>query len=346
MQKEYYFMNKKIVWILSAFLVLNSLQVIAAGVDKLEPIGKQSSSSRSSKTSRYAELSRQKNEDSERQKPKVELDKETVYYPNANIKSAMAKYKAGNYTGCLQELFSLTKKEPSNALAYYYMAMAYTHIDREAEAIEAYEKVLSLNPNEYLSEYALKGRDCLTGGPACHEEEPQEELSDLDRFINAPYGNGLSPELNQEVKQKELTNIKETINKKEHMEDNDVEKIRKFDEKYKSSEEMNARIAQVSDEEVLKAIQTLKDAGVNVTVQQDNPYAQMTQYQDPKMAEMSMLLGGNNNNNGNNMMNMIPMLMSQTQKGENIDPRVMQALMMNSMMSDFGYMNNNNNNNY
>ena len=72
----------------------------------------------------------------------------------------------------------------------------------------------------------------------------------------------------------------------------------------------------------------------------------MSQYQDPKLAEMSLLLGGNNNNNNNNMMNMIPMLMSQSQKGENIDPRVMQALMMNSMMSDFGYMNNNNNNNY
>ena len=95
----------------------------------------------------------------------------------------------------------------------------------------------------------------------------------------------------------------------------------------------------------MKAIQTLKDAGVNVTVGQDNPYSQMNQYQNPQMAEMSMLLGGNNNNNGNSMMNMLPMLMTQAQKGENIDPRLMQAVMMNSMMSDFSYINNNNNNN-
>ncbi len=340
-QKEY-FMNKKIAWILSAFLVLNSLQVIAAGVDKLEPIGKKSSGI--SKTSRYEELSRRKREEAENQKVNRGLDKETMFYPNANIKSAMSKYKAGNYTGCLQELFSLVQKEPANALAYYYMAMAYTHIDRQADAIEAYEKVLSLNPNEYLAEYATRGRDCLTGGPACQDAQT-EELSELDKFINAPYGNGLSPELNQEVKQKELTNIKETINKKEHMEEQDVEKIRQFDDKYESFADGTEKIAQVSDEDVLNAIKTLKDAGVNVTVQQDNPYAQMTQYQNPQMAEMSMLLGGNNNNNANNMMNMIPMLMSQTQKGENIDPRVMQALMMNSMMSDFNYMNNNNNNN-
>ena len=258
----------------------------------------------------------------------------------------MAKYKAGNYTGCLQELFSLIQKQPSNAMAYYYMAMAYTHIDREAEAIEAYEKVLSLtNSNDSLAEYALKGRDCLTGGPACHPEEPKEELTDLDRFINAPYGNGLSPELNQEVKQKQLTNIKETINKKDNLEDKDIEKIKKFDDKYQSLSDDTVKIAQVSDEEVLQAIKTLKEAGVNVTVQPDTPYSQMSQYQNPQMAEMSMLLGGNNANNGNSMMNMLPMLMSQAQKGENVDPRLMQAVMMNSMMSDFSYINNSSNNN-
>ena len=98
---------------------------------------------------------------------------------------------------------------------------------------------------------------------------------------------------------------------------------------------------------MLKAINTLKEAGVNVSVSnsaEQNPYAAMAQYQDPRVAEMSMLLGNNNNNNNNSMMNMIPLMMSQAQKGENIDPRLMQTMMMNSMMSDFNYMNNNNNN--
>jgi hypothetical protein len=44
-------------------------------------------------------------------------------------------------------------------------------------------------------------------------------------------------------------------------------------------------------------------------------------------------------------MNMLPMIMNQAEKGENVDPRFMQAMMMNSMMSDLNY-NNNNNNNY
>lgn len=340
-------MNKNFVWLILAFLLLTYVQADAAGVDKLEPIGKNINySSRTDRSSSTSSRSAAKNKvKTYKNNSNVVLDKDTVYYPNANINSAVKKYKSGNYTGCLQELFSLTQKDPSNALAYYYMAMAYTHVDMEADAIEAYEKVLALNPNKFLAEYALKGRDCLTGGPACQAPE-EEEMSDLDKFVNSPYGNGLSPELNQQVKQKQLTNIKETINKKEHLEDKDINKIKKFDEKYQSEAQETIKIAQVSDEEVLQAIKTLKDAGLNLTVQKDDVYSQMSQYQDPKLAEMSLLLGGNNNNNNNNMMNMIPMLMSQSQKGENIDPRVMQALMMNSMMSDFGYMNNNNNNNY
>lgn len=157
----------------------------------------------------------------------------------------------------------------------------------------------------------------------------------MDRFIKSPYGNGLSPELNQEVKQKELNNIKETINKKDSLETKDLEKIKKFDNK--SSAEETEKIAQVSDEEILNAVKTLKAAGLNLTVQPEG-YASMMQYQDPQMMEMSMLLGGNNNNS---MMNMLPMMMSQVQKGQNIDPRVMQAMMMNSMMPDFSFGSNN-----
>ena len=327
-------MNKKIIWTLSAIMTLSCLSVYSAGIEKLEPINppasnlSQSGSANTSSTFSSASSG---------------LDKNTIYYPNANIKSAIAKYKAGNYTGCLQELFSLTKKDPSNALAYYYMAMAYTHVNMKDDAISAYEKVLSLNPNASLVQYATKGRDCLTGGPACKPPEQQaEQMDELDKFINAPYGNGLSPELTEEVKQNQLKNIQQTINTKEDLEKRDIQRIKNFDTKNKSSIDSNDKIAQVSDEEVLKAIKTLKEAGLNLSVQSDNPYAQMMQYQDPRMMEISMMLGNNNNNNNGNMMNMLPMLMSQAQKGENIDPRLMQAMMMNSMMSDFSFSNNDN----
>lgn len=332
-------MNKKIVLILT-LLLLGTTVGFSADIKNLEPIDSAKTSDR--KPMRSPKF-QPKSDDTEIKKSSLSLDKDTVYYPNANIKSAISKYKSGNYSGCLQELFSLVKKDPSNALAYYYMAMAYTHIDMQSEAVEAYERVIALHPNEYLVQYATKGRDCLTDGPACKpvvEEKPAEELDDLDKFINAPYGNGLSPELNMEIKQKQLINIKETINKKEELENQDIQRIKDFDKK-KSKSVDNEKIAQVSDEDVLNAIKTLKEAGLTISVQSENPYAQMMQYQNPQMTEMSMLLG-NNNNNGNSMMNMLPMLMTQAQKGENIDPRFMQAMMMNSMMTDFTFNNDNN----
>lgn len=321
-------MSKKIVLLIAFTLVLNSL--CAYGEDN----------------SKRAKRLKQQNQ--EQEKPTSGLDKDTVYYPNATLTNAASKYESGNYVGCLQELFSLVKKQPSNAAAYYYMAMAYTHLDMQDEAVQAYEKVISLNSNSYLTEFAEKGRDCLTGGPKCQTAENAGEQDALDKFISAPYGNGLSPELNNEVKQKELTNIKETINKKENLEHKDIEKIREFDTKHnnidnQSSIEETEKIAMASDEEILQAVKTLKDSGLNITIQQDNPYTQFAQYQDPRTAEMSMLLGNNNNNNSNNMMNMLPMLMNKAQNGENIDPRFMQAMMMNSMMSDLDFNGNNNN---
>lgn len=340
-------MRKKII-LLTLTMMFGALCAQSVDVNKLPRIhsdgtlfGKESTTTQNSSSGN----SYSKNRNDDLPSSNIVLDKDTIYYPNANIKSAISKYKAGNYSGCLQELFSLTKKDPSNSVAYYYMAMAYTHLNMKNEAIEAYEKVLTLRPNPYLAEYAIKGRDCLTNGPACSEEEAgtDEETDELDEFIKSPYGNGLSPKLNDEVKQKQLNNFRQTINKKEQLENNDIQKIREFDQKNsKSSIEENDKIAQVSDEDILNAIKTLKEAGVNVTVgQENNPYAQLAQYQDPQMAELSMMLGGNNNNN-NSMMNMVPLLMAQSQQGKNIDPRLMQAMMMNSMMSDLSFTNNNN----
>ena len=271
------------------------------------------------------------------------MDMEAKYYPNANLQSAIEKYKNGNYTGCLQELFSLTQQDPSNALAYYYMAMAYTYLDMTDEAISAYDKVIALNPNKYLIDYAIKGRDCVTGGPSCTPTKTSEEETDteLDEFINSPYGNGLSPEINKENTKKELSRIKDTINNKQDLQLKDIKKIKDFDNKNSLNTEDNDKIAEVPDEEILNAVKTLKRAGLNLTLQSENPYNQIMQYQDPRIMEMNMLLGGNNNN-ANSMMNMLPMLMSQHQKGENLDPRFMQAMMMNSMMSDFSFTNDNN----
>lgn len=349
-------MSKKFLLILAGIMALSSVAYAVPGnLEEIDP-------NELSKSQKY-QLEQQKNpapvvkQDSKKDSQenannvtsKVNLEQNVKFYPNANIKSGIAKYKNRNYTGCIQELYALTKKDPSNALAYYYMAMAYTKLGSTSDAISSYDRVIALASNKFLIDYATKGRDCLTGGPACAppappKQEAKEELTDLDKFINAPYGNGLSPELNVEIKQKQLENIQQTINNKEELEKRDIERIRKFDDKNKSKIETNDKIASasVSDEDILNAIKTLKDAGVTVNVQPTGMDATSQMFaQNPQMAEMSLLMGGNNNNN-NSMMNMIPFMMAQSQNGKNIDPRVMQAVIMNSMMPDFNYNDSNN----
>lgn len=262
------------------------------------------------------------------------------FYPNATIKTAIGKYKQGNYSGCLQELISVSKKDPYNPLVLYYLGMAYSQVGNKQQAINAYEAVINMNSNPTLTSYATKGRDCIVGGPACYEEENQTKIEDeLDRFINSPYGNGLSDELNQQMKEQQLRSIQNRIKTKDVLEDTDMERIQKFDKNKSETNIDNEKIAMadtkdVTNEDVLAAIETLKKAGVTVSV---NPYQNQIPMND-EYAQLSMMLGNNNYNNNNSMMNMLPMLITQN-KGQ-IDPQVIQTMMMSSMLPDFTFNDN------
>lgn len=381
-------MNKKIILLLSAILTLSTVACFANNLEPLDFSKDSTSSKKETKQSASGFGS--------------SLDTKTQYYKNPSLHNAISKFKKANYSGCLQELFSYVQLKPNDAVAYYYMAMAFTKIGDSNAAVKAYDRVINLSKDPTLSEYATKGKDCLTNGPTCQAEgaegssksttastapkkEEKTELSkeeQLEQFIKSPYGNGLSPELEKQIKEEKLKRIQETINKKDKLENQDIERIRKFDIENSSELKINEKIAKTEpdDREILKAIKTLRDAGMNVSVQavpsksnssgsgavtgattsdalssdtvkmpqQDtqqpiNPAAAMAGgYIDPQMAQMSMMLG-NNNNNG--MMNMLPFLMQQQQSGQNIDPQVMQAIMMQQMMPsmDFGLGNNNNN---
>ena len=320
------------------------------------------------------------------------FDTKTEYYPDASLTDAIEKYKKSDYTGCIQELFSYVMKEPNDAIAYYYIAMSYTNIGESNSAVEAYQKVLEMTKDPKLYEYAAKGKDCLTNGPLCPnnvtengkiEQKTDQKGSDnvLEKFINAPYGNGLSSEMEKQMKEKTLKQIQESINTKDSLENSDVQRIKKFDNENSSSGTNTLdkiANAEPSDKEILKAIKTLRDAGMNVSVQAskenssdtyttypiqpqetsventqkimqtkasyDYPVTMINGYTDPEMAQISLMLGNNNNNNNNGMMNMLPFLIQQNQNGQNIDPQLMQAVMFQQMMPsmDLGLNNSNN----
>lgn len=318
-------MNKKIVLLLAALFTV-SAAVCHAELERVNPNGTYASDYRKDPAPAAS---------SANTGTSTNLDTKTVYYPNANLNSAINKYKQKNYTGAIQELFSLAQKDPSNPVLHYYLALCYTQVGDTASASAEYDKVLALNPEPGLLNYATIGKDCLTGGPACKPADGGDSDA-LDKFINSPYGNGFSADLNNQIDQKKLNKIQETINRKDTLDERDLQDIRKLDQK-----------SQASDEEILAAVKVLQNSGVNITIQPSSPYPQLAQqqWQDPQFEQMSMMLGNNNNNNsGNAMWNMLPMMLAQNgQNGQNFDPQVLQSMMMSSMMPDFGFGNNDNN---
>lgn len=263
-------------------------------------------------------------------------------YPKPSLNHAVQSYKNENYTGAAQELFAYLEKQPDDAKALYYLAMTLANLGDSDAAIAAYEKVMTLNPGEGLMTLAAKGRDCITGGPLCTATSAimqSEDPDPLDEFINAPYGDGFSPELKDQMKLKELENIQKNINRKPELPPEDVQQIKDFDEEHSGYELTTEKIAMadgaVSNDEIVSAINTLRQAGMQVSIQPSAPSA----YHNPQMAEMSMMLGNNNNNYNDPMAQMLPyMMQASTKEGaQNIDPQVMQAMMMSSMMGNLDF---------
>ena len=142
--------------------------------------------------------------------------------------------------------------------------------------------------------------------------------SELDKFIEAPYGNGLSPELNKEYKQLQLRKIKDTINQTEstnNKEYNNMNDIKKFDN-------------QKSDSETIKRAYEIP-SNVMEEISKDPEYIRQKQ----EMEELNMLLGNDrNNNNRNDMMDLLPYMSEQGDK--KLSPEVIQSMMMQSIMGN------------
>src|SRR5574344_1695948 len=168
------------------------------------------------------------------------------------VKLAIRKYKVGNYTGCLQDMQTIVRHDPSNAVAYYYIGAAYTQCGKSAEAIKAYSKVLSLKPNSTLYQYASKGKMCLESPAKCSDKN----ASDIDKFILSPYGDGLSPEVRSDFEKRNLEQLQNQINSGKDV--TDFQKFRKFDQKSENN-------STPSSEKIAEAMKILTDAGYQVS---------------------------------------------------------------------------------
>lgn len=266
---------------------------------------------------------------------------------NSQIKTAITKYKTRNFVGCIQDLQYVVKKDPSNAVAYYYLGSAYMRIGDREKAVSSFDKVVSLNTAPILTSYSLQAENCMDNIGMCEYrklspeqitelmKDPQNYLTELkdkekgqlgateygekaeiEKLINGRYPGNIHPDAKKVIIQTELLKEQQNINSP-------------VNTKLKTEGPTNDEIAQ--------AVRTLAKIGFN-PFQGNASYTPNNEY-----ASLNMLLGNGNNNQSNNYMNMMPFIMSQTQSGnKQMSAEMVQSMMMSSMMPDLNYDSNKN----
>ena len=221
-------------------------------------------------------------------------------------------YKAGNYTESYTTFSEIVKKDPSNALAYYYLGMSSVQLGKKSEAIENYNRAVELSPNGVLGSYAKKGIRCAEDPYTCHEA-PKEEGENVDtaedKFIRGHFGSGLSDQARGVYEKQKIDNIKREMNR------NNEIPAQRFKE-YKDFSSQGP-----SNEEIVSAIKTLQAAGLTNVLGGQN------------YSDISYMMGTQNNTNGYEMLNML--FGNNSGSNANINPQVIQSLLTTQMTAGF-----------
>ena len=225
---------------------------------------------------------------------------------NSSLASAIKLYKTGNYSQTYDVLHKIVAKDPSNAVACYYLAMTSAQIGRKNEAIENYAKVISLAPNSKLSDYAIKGKTCIETPDKCNA--PVDEGSAYDKFIRSAFGNGFSTEAKGEYEKKKIENMMREMNRKDDLSPS----------KFKEFKDYSGEVP--TNDEIVAAIRILQNAGLGNIVGNNN--------YNP---EFSYLTGNTRNDN----YEMLNLLLGNKNSNSSLSPQVIQSLLTNQMSAGF-----------
>lgn len=221
---------------------------------------------------------------------------------NSALTSAIKMYKSQNYSECYTTLTNLVTRDPSNAVAYYYLAMASAQIGKKDEAISNYSKVLELTKSGQLNSYAFRGKTCLETPEQCHDDGATE----LDNFVHRKYGNGFSNEVRSNYEQQKIENLMREMNRRDNI----------SPEQFKNYKDFSSEVP--TNDEIVDALRTLQKAGLSDLIGSNR-------------GEFSFLTGDSLNNNSNAAM--FNMLMGGT--NSSLSPQVIQSLLTSQMSSGF-----------
>ena len=196
---------------------------------------------------------------------------------SAELAEAIKTYKAGNYSQCYYMLENILKKDSSNALAHYYMAITSAQIGKKDEAISNYEAVLMLSPeNNNLNRYAAKGKLCLEEPDNCNASSYG---SAEDEFIQKKQGKNFSQEVQSDYEKLKLQNFMREMNRKD-----DVDTTRFNDFKDFSS-------SVPTNDEIVTALRIFQKAGFGDMLNKDSNIADLSILANPYQGSMYNIMG-------------------------------------------------------
>ena len=215
---------------------------------------------------------------------------------NKSLAGAIKLYKAGNYSQCYLTLSDIVKKDPSNAVAYYYLAMTSAQIGKRDEALDNYQKVLTLSSGTQLGRYAEKGKTCLVSPDKCNEET---ETSALDAFIQGKFGSGFSEEARSEYEKQKIENLMREMNRKDNI----------TPQKFKEYKDFSNAVP--SNDEIVAALRVLQRAGFGNIIGNSSQDLSLITGNSSNNAMLNLLMGNNNNSS--------------------LNPQVIQSLLTNQL---------------
>lgn len=227
-------------------------------------------------------------------------------YNTPELSDAIKIYKSGNLAESYSRFNEIVKKDSSNALAHYYLAITAAQIGRKEVASNSYRKVLTLAPKgSKLESYAKKGAACLNDPIACKQEDTATEV---DKFIQQKFGSGFSEKARSEYEKLKIENMMREMDR-----NGDIP-AQKFRE-YKDFSSMNGA---PSNEEIVNAFRVLQQAGFSNLLSNSN-----------NMSEISLLTG----TQGYDTNSMFGLLGNR--QNSSLSPQVIQALLTNQMSTGF-----------
>ena len=207
------------------------------------------------------------------------------------IRGAISKYKDKNYIGCISDLRIYTEKDPSSAVAWYYLGNSYMKIAMIQEANDAYNRVISINTVPVLTSYSIQAQMCMQDTTKCdYQNFTYDEIKELRKNPAGFISEYLSTMRNKNS-DADTIEIEKLINGSypEHVHPDAKNFI--IEEKTKIQQNSYNKAYLPQDQKLAEAVQLLKNQrnNSNFAMMLDLPPSTSNQQLSPEMIQLMMM---------------------------------------------------------